>query len=118
MRDYIFIKDLKVPIKIGCFEEERERTQDIEISCKIFSDTTRAADSKNIRDTVCYKETSYLILALAKEKPYVLLEEFGELVIENIFARFKSANGIEISLTKFVIPEAKGVGVSMVRVRS
>lgn len=117
MKDYIFINELKAPIRIGCFEEERERFQDIAINIKIFSDTRKAAVSKNIKDTVCYKTVSELVLSLASEKSYVLLEEFAELVISSIFRKYEIANVIEISLTKFVISEAKGVGVSMVRMR-
>lgn len=117
MKDFIFINKLKVPIRIGCFEEEREKFQDIKIDIKIFSDTRKAAISKNIKDTVCYKTVSELILSLAGEKSYVLLEEFAELVISSVFKKYEIVNAIEISLTKFVINEAKGVGVSIMRVR-
>lgn len=117
MKDYIFIDELRVPIRIGCFEEEREKLQDITINLKIFCDTRKAAISKNVKDTVCYKTVSELVLTLASEKPYVLLEEFAELVISSIFKKYEMANAIEIALTKFVIKEAKGVGISMMRVR-
>mgnify|MGYP000959193829 CR=1 FL=1 len=117
MKDYIFINELKVPIRIGCFEEEREKLQEIAINIKIFSDTRKAAISKNIKDTVCYKTVTELARSLANENSYVLLEEFAELVIASIFKKYEIVNVIEISLTKFVIPEAKGVGVSMVRMR-
>ena len=118
MKDFVFIDKLRVPIRIGCFEEERDKTQDIEVSIKIFSDSRKAAITRDVNHAVCYKTTSELILSIANEKPFILLEEFGELVISSIFERFKTANAIEIAITKFVIKEARGVGVSMTRIRN
>lgn len=115
MTDTVFIEELKVPIRIGCEAEERKIIQTISVDLEIEVETSKAAQSKNIDDTICYKTVCEMIQSLAAEKEYVLLEEFGETILSQLKTKFSSANKSKITIRKFVISEAKSVGVKLVR---
>jgi len=95
--DKTFIKDLVVRGIIGVKERERKRPQDILINVTIFSDTSKAGESDNIKDCVDYS-------TLAK-KIQTLAESVGRMTVEAL------AN----DLAKLCL-EQKGVGKVIVRV--
>lgn len=115
MTDTVFIEELKVPIRIGCEEEERKIIQTISIDVEIDVDTSKAAQSKNINDTICYKTVCEIIQNLAAEKEYFLLEEFGEEIALKIKEKTLNKEGIRIKIKKFVLKNTNSVGVIIKR---
>ena len=117
MKTEIFIEQLKTEIRIGCGAEEKKKFQTIEIDVVIEADTTLASKTANIADTICYKKVCELIQNLAAEREYTLLEEFGDFLLSSIFSQFPRAQIISLSLKKFVIKDANGVGVKITKAR-
>jgi len=115
--DSVFIKELQVPIKIGCFAEERSAHQVLLLNVEIGISSKESSISKDINDTVCYKVTAEKIKALASENEWILLEEFGEKVCNLIFSSFRVAQTVTLEINKFIIPSVKSVGVKIQRGR-
>jgi len=95
--DKVFIKDLLVRGIIGVNDWERKKAQDILINVTVFTDTSKAGESDDIRDTVDYS-------VLAK-KMQAHAESVGRLTVEAL------AN----DLVKICL-EQKGVTRAIVRV--
>ncbi len=89
--DTIFLHELKVECVIGIWEWERRITQTLIFDLDIGFDTTAAAQSGTIEDTLSYREVAKRVTAYAQETranlvetlaqgvARILLEEFGEL---------------------------------------
>ena len=87
--DTIFLHGLKVECVIGIWEWERRITQTLLIDLDIGFDTTAAARSGAIEDTLSYREVAKRVTAYAQETRAnlvgtlaqgvadILLEEFG-----------------------------------------
>ena len=89
--DTIFLHGLKVECVIGIWEWERRITQTLIFDLDIGFDTTAAAESGTIEDTLSYREVAKRVTAYAQETranlvetlaqgvANILLEEFGVL---------------------------------------
>ena len=95
--DKVFIKDLLVRGIIGVNDWERKKAQDILINVIVFTDTSKAGESDDIKDSVDYS-------VLAK-KVQTHAESIGRLTVEAL------AN----DLVKICL-EQKGVKKAIVRV--
>ena len=92
--DTIFLHGLKVECVIGIWEWERRITQTLIFDLDIGFDTTAAAQSGTIEDTLSYREVAKRVTAYAQETranlvetlaqgvARILLEEFGALWCE------------------------------------
>jgi len=115
--DKIIIKNLLARGIIGVNDWERKRAQDILINVTLFTDTTRAAASDDIKDCVNYSTMSKKVLAhaesanrltveaLANDLAKVCLEENGvQKVIVRVekpgAVRFAESVGVEIERSR------------------
>ena len=115
MPDAVILKGLALLSRIGCTAEERAYPQRLEVDCEITSDLRQAGQSGNLGDTICYMKVRELILALASEKEWALLEELGEQICTAIFERFPRSESIELEMRKFVVSDGEWVGLRLTR---
>lgn len=112
--DAILLSGLKVPIKIGCTSEERAFPQNLEIHCEVSMDLSSV---HSLHNTICYMRIRDLILSLAQEQEWVLLEEFAEGISKTIFSQFPLAEAVNLELRKFILSDGNWVGIRTYRRR-
>jgi FolB domain-containing protein len=72
--DKVFIKDLVARGIIGVNDWERKKAQEILINVTVFTDTTKAGQSDDIKDTVDYSVLTKKILADAESVARLTVE--------------------------------------------
>jgi len=115
--DEIFIEDLLIRGVIGISEREREQAQDILVNITIFTDTSRAAHSDNVDESVNYRTVAKKVLAHTETiKRYTV-----EALAEDIARICLNENGVKSVKVRVEKPGAvrfsKSVGVSITRVK-
>ncbi len=75
--DQIQISQLKVDGKFGVSERERRHEQTLLIDLTMMFDTSRAAASDDLADTVSYTEVARAIMDMAAAREYKLIEKFA-----------------------------------------
>lgn len=116
--DKILIKDLEAYANIGLTKEERSFPQklliDVEASISEWRPSRKEGD---LTATVCYQELSNCLASFAKGKPWVLLEEFVQAAIEEVFKSFPKVQKLKMQVRKFVVPNTAWTGVEFKRER-
>ncbi len=87
----VFIERMKVHMRCGVYKEERELGVQAEVSVKVISE-----------DFVDYQELHSLILE-ASSKTFTYIEEFQDLLLEEILKRWKASEVI-IKTVKVSLP--------------
>ena len=77
----IRIKNLKLRSVIGIHDWERENKQDVIINIKLEFDSSRAAESDDIADTVDYKAIKMRIIELVEGSTCNLLERLADQIL-------------------------------------
>jgi FolB domain-containing protein len=115
--DKVFIKDLLVRGIIGVNDWERDKPQDILINITVFTDTSRAAQSDDLRDCVDYRALAkkvqahaesaarFTVEALANDLVKICLQEKGvEKAIVRVekpgAVRFAASVGVEVEASR------------------
>ncbi len=80
----IRITDLKLKAIIGIYDWERKLKQDVIINLELTFNSSKAAKSDNIKDTVDYKSLKKRIIALVESSKFFLLEKLVEQVLNLI----------------------------------
>jgi dihydroneopterin aldolase len=80
----IGFKKHRIHCVIGNNPEERNQAQDIFVDLRVKVDFANAAQSDNLKDTICYTFFADLCTQLAQKNRYRLLETFAAAVLENI----------------------------------
>lgn len=87
MTDLIHVRDLRLRTVIGIADWEQDHRQDVLVNLALHVDTSAAAASDAIEDTVDYKELRDRIVRLSEGKPHGLLEalaqHIADLCLEN-----------------------------------
>ena len=86
--DTIFLHGLKVECVIGIWEWERRITQTLIFDLDIGFDTTAAARSGAIEDTLSYQEVAKRVTAYAEETRANLVETLAEGVADILLEEF------------------------------
>jgi FolB domain-containing protein len=115
--DEIFIKDLLIRGVIGISDRERSQPQDIVVNITIYTDTSQAAQTDHVEDSVNYRTVAkkilahvetvgrYTVEALAGDIAALVLEERGaqrvRVRVEKPGAvRFSRSVGVQIERSK------------------
>lgn len=109
----IIIEDLEVRCRIGVPEEERAQPQRLLITVIMDLDFSKAAQTDNLEFTINYFEVCQRIKSLTSSGEWKLLEKLAHDICSMILNEFHP-NQIEVTLKKFIIPEARWVAVRMV----
>ena len=88
--DIIFLHGLKVDCVVGIWEWERRITQQLIFDLDIGFDTTTAAASGEISDTLSYRDVAKRVIAYATETQANLVETLAEGVAEILLKEFGS----------------------------
>lgn len=76
--DRVFIEDLRIQTVIGVFDWEREISQTVSLDLEMAYDTSRAAQSDAIEDTLDYKAVSKRLIHFVEQAEFQLVEALAE----------------------------------------
>lgn len=114
-RDKIIIKDLEIDCIVGIRKRERKQKQKIYVTAEIYTDTKKAAKTKDIEHAVNYSAMIKNIKSLAVNKKYLLLEtmvnDMSKLILKN-----KKVNGVKVLIKKpEALPKGKYAAIEIIR---
>jgi len=76
--DTVFIENLRLDCRVGVTDEERRKPQKVLVDVTLALDLSRAAATKDVEDTVDYREAKRLISQFVSSGEFVLLESLAE----------------------------------------
>jgi dihydroneopterin aldolase/D-erythro-7,8-dihydroneopterin triphosphate epimerase len=118
MTDLIEIHDLMVRAILGINDEERVNRQDVVINLTIWSDLRDSGRTDNIDDTINYRTLAKLVIELAEESSFFLVEKLATEIALLSFEFSKSIERIRVTVEKpGAIRFARSVGVTIERTR-
>jgi dihydroneopterin aldolase len=98
------IHDLRVPVCLGFFPEERQALQDISIHIDVrFNAAPTATHSDQLSETICYGAMVTCIKATLFQKEYQLIERCAA----DIYAALKelvSPHNLRVEVRKLTVP--------------
>ncbi|MGC8613853.1 MAG: dihydroneopterin aldolase [Conexivisphaera sp.] len=77
MRSSVFVRNLRIPCRIGVSEEERIRRTELVVDVELGVDVERAAASDSIEDAVDYRRVREVLLDVAASREFRLVESFA-----------------------------------------
>ena len=114
-QDKVLIRELKVQAILGILPQERVTPQPVLINITVFTDTRRAARSKDIVDAVNYAALADAATKLTIDGKYLLIET----LVEDLAALSLSlahVEGVSVRVEKpQAVPAADAVGVEIYR---
>jgi dihydroneopterin aldolase len=114
-QDKVLIRELKVEAILGILPQERVTPQPVLINITVFTDTRRAARSKDIVDAVNYAALADAATKLTIDGKYLLIET----LVEDLAALSLSlahVEGVSVRVEKpQAVPAASAVGVEIYR---
>ncbi len=87
--DTVFIENLRLDCRVGVTDEERRQSQKVLLDVTLSLDLSRAAATKDIEDTVDYREAKRLFSQFVSAGEFVLLESLAEGVAAVALDRFE-----------------------------
>ncbi len=116
--DVIFVENLELDVNIGVGEAEREEVQPVLANFCVFTDTSAAARSGNLVDTIDYYRMAGTIRDYAESNSWKLLETLAEELCQLCLKKFELEK-IELKLEKpAVLKGAATAGVQITRTAS
>jgi dihydroneopterin aldolase len=115
--DRIFIRDLTFDAILGILPEERIQPQPVVINLTLVTDTTAAAASKNIDDTLNYAELADATQAITVTGEYLLIESLVEDIAKLCLEAGADAVTVRVEKPDAIAP-ARAVGVEIYRARN
>ena len=112
--DKISIVDLEVFYRVGVPDAERAQPQRLLLSVVMESDFTAAAKSDGIADTIDYYAVTQRLLKFGEGREWKLIEKLASDIADAVLAEFKPQS-VSVEVKKFIIPEARYVAVSLVK---
>jgi FolB domain-containing protein len=113
--DQIEIKDLLLRTIIGINDDERINRQDVVVNITMFTDTSRAGQSDDIRDTVNYRDVAKKVVAMVESSQFLLVEKLAETIASTVLS-FDRVERVQVSLQKpGAVRFSRSVGVTIER---
>ncbi len=114
--DQIFIRKLRVPAFIGIYPIEQEQMQDIYLDLDCSFDSTPAALSDNIYDTLNYEKICKCMSEYISSRRFNLMEKLAEDLVQLLFREFPIQSlRLKILKKPFDIKNARFVGLVIER---
>jgi 7,8-dihydroneopterin aldolase/epimerase/oxygenase len=110
--DRIVIQDLTVFFHVGVPEEERARTQRLELTIEMDHDFSGVEDK--LEGTIDYAAVSQCLLDYGQGRSWQLIETLAVELAEMILREFKPA-AVTLEVKKFILPDARHVAVRVRR---
>lgn len=113
--DRVVIKGAKFQAHVGTGEEERSRSQEIEVDLVLWLKLRPAGKSDNYEKTVCYAKVHDCIAMLVSSKKFALIEAIAESAAASILAAFP-VKRVRVTIKKPGALQARGVRYCEVRI--
>ena len=116
--DRIFIRDLSTVGIVGIKPDERVTPQEILINATLWADTSEAAASDSIDDTVNYRTIAKAMIEHVRAGEPMLVERLAEELAQLALAADERVQEVEITVEKpSALRHARSVGISVRRSR-
>lgn len=113
--DTIAITDLRVPVRVGVSDAERERVQPVVVAIEIGADLARAGGSDDLGDTVDYGAVASAVASALRDRPARLLEHLAERAVRAAGA-FPGVLRVAVEVAKEQPPLTEDVSSVAVRI--
>ena len=114
----ILISELKVDLKLGYYDFEKEKPQKVKFSLEIDYEDKKPTSDKDIKSIVNYGQVVKLIKKLTQNKHYNFLETLAEDVF-NVLFRDKRIGKIMLKIEKLeILKDCSSVGIQITKKRS
>lgn len=115
--DTVFISQLEIQTVIGVHDWERQAPRPLILDLELGVDIRPAAASDHIRDALDYQAVSDALIALGRERRFLLVETMAETMARLLFERF-ALQRLVLSIGKpGAVTAARTVGVRIERRR-
>ena len=117
--DSIFVRHLRLPVRVGVTEEERATPQYVLLDLELTRDLRAAGETDDLEQTVDYGGITSGVAALLEATEVSLLERLAQKVAEFLLNQTGVSN-VTVSVAKEeppILEEAGAVGVTIVRTR-
>lgn len=114
--DRIFIHDQRVPCRVGISEDERRQPQGVIVDVDLFLDLRRAAKTRDLTDTIDYREARLLISGVASKGQFKLLETLAEEIAVLLMAKF-DIHRVAVKVRKEKYSSDPSIGIEIERER-
>jgi FolB domain-containing protein len=117
--DSIFVRQLRLPVRVGVTAEERARPQFVLLDLDLHVDLGPAGGSDDLSETLDYGAVTSGVATLVEGMEVLLLERLAQAVAEFLLAQDGVAE-VTVSVAKETPPimeETSGVGVRIVRTK-
>ena len=109
----IDIQDLHLRTIIGIFDWERTHKQDVLINITVDFDSTQAAKTDDIHDTVDYKTMNKKVIELVETSEFKLIETLADRILQVVLAT-KQVLSASVKVDKpGALRFAKSVGITV-----
>ena len=114
----ILIKDLTLDLKLGYYDQEKNKKQKVKFSLDIDCKNKKPTNDKDIKSIVNYDKIVKLIEKLVKNKYYNFLETLAEDVFDELF-KDKRIDKIVLQIEKLeILKQCTSVGIQISKKRS
>ena len=114
----ILISELKLDLKLGYYDFEKEKPQKVKFSLEIDYEDKKPTNDRDIKSIVNYGTVVKLITKLVKKKHYNFLETLAEAVFDELFKDKRIAK-IMLKIEKLeILKQCSSVGIQITKKRS
>ena len=114
----ILINELKLDLKLGYYNFEKEKSQKVKFSLEIDYEDKKPTNDKDIKSIVNYGQVVKLIKKLTKNKHYNFLETLAEDVFDILF-KDKRIGKIMLKIEKLeILKDCSSVGIQITKKKS
>ena len=86
--DIVYLHGIKVETVIGVWDWERLIKQTLLVDIDVGTDTSVAGKSDALEDTINYQAVAELVIEVARENSFTLVEAFGEEISGRLLSKF------------------------------
>ena len=108
----ISITDLEVFYHVGVPDAERAQAQRLLLTVIMETDFSAAAKSDSIADTINYFAVTQRLLGFGTGREWKLIEKLVADIADAVLAEF-GPQSVSVEVKKFIIPQARYVGVTL-----
>ena len=112
--DTLSLHDLALSCRIGVTDEERAVPQAVHLDVWLAIDAARAAASDHLQDAVDYAALAKQLQALARSRPFVLMETLAEASAALVLAQART-RWVRVRVKKRALPGMDHAAVEITR---
>ncbi len=118
LMDIVYLHGIKLETVIGVWEWERKIKQTLLVNIDLGTDTSAAGRSDALEDTINYQAVAELVMDIARENSFALVEALGEEITVRVLEKF-SIDWVKLQINKQgAVRGVRDVGIIIERQRS